>query len=90
MSNFSSHLTSAIRDLSSGVSVSFVYTMAVDNAGHIYGPDSGEVRDTVQEVDRALGKMFEELENAGLKQGIGGFPHIHYSTVCRKDIDPNL
>jgi predicted AlkP superfamily pyrophosphatase or phosphodiesterase len=44
-----------------------LYFPEVDSQGHHYGPDSPENRAAVLEVDRAVGKLQEEVASLGLK-----------------------
>ena len=40
--------------------------MAVDNAGHLHGPESVEVRNAVEGVDEAIGEAMRGLEDKGM------------------------
>ena len=43
-----------------------LYFSAVDSAGHRHGPEHPETADAMREVDRALGRLIEGLEQRGL------------------------
>ncbi|MCD8538954.1 MAG: ectonucleotide pyrophosphatase/phosphodiesterase [Leadbetterella sp.] len=45
-----------------------LYFPEVDSQGHYYGPDSKEAETAVQQVDRAIGKLVEEVEKLGLPE----------------------
>jgi predicted AlkP superfamily pyrophosphatase or phosphodiesterase len=43
-----------------------LYLSETDSAGHLYGPDSMEVRDAISRTDREFGRLFDGLESRGL------------------------
>src|SRR6185369_1338066 len=43
-----------------------LYLDSVDDAGHDFGPDSAEVRDTIADVDRAIGQLVSGLRERGI------------------------
>ena len=47
-----------------------LYLSKVDHEGHLHGPDAPETRDAVQEVDAALGRLFEQVHATGLPVNI--------------------
>lgn len=49
-----------------------LYFSDVDNAGHDFGPESNEVRRAVQDVDRLIGGLIDEVGNIGLAD------RVHY------------
>ena len=52
-----------------------LYFSDVDNAGHDFGPESNEVRDTVLEIDRAVGDLVAGVDAIGLAD------RVHYVVV---------
>jgi predicted AlkP superfamily pyrophosphatase or phosphodiesterase len=46
---------------------STLYFSLVDSEGHEYGPNSNEVDRSVQEMDRLLGVLLDEVQNRGLQ-----------------------
>ncbi len=42
------NLADAVTDLADGMDLVYVYSSVVDHTGHVYGPDSQEVRDVVK------------------------------------------
>lgn len=52
-----------------------LYFSDVDNAGHEFGPDSTQVRDTVLEIDRAIGELVSGVDAIGLAD------RVHYVIV---------
>src|SRR5688500_5295952 len=52
-----------------------LYFSDVDNAGHDFGPESNEVRDTVLEIDRAIGDLVAGVDAIGLAD------RVHYVVV---------
>jgi predicted AlkP superfamily pyrophosphatase or phosphodiesterase len=46
---------------------STLYFSFVDSEGHEYGPNSKEVDQTVQEMDRLIGVLLDEVQNRGLQ-----------------------
>jgi predicted AlkP superfamily pyrophosphatase or phosphodiesterase len=52
-----------------------LYFSDVDNAGHDFGPESNEVRDTVLEIDRAIGDLVAGVDAIGLSD------RVHYVVV---------
>lgn len=49
-----------------------LYFSDVDSAGHSRGPDSVEVREAVADVDRAIGRLVDEVRRIGLED------RVHY------------
>jgi len=52
-----------------------LYFSDVDNAGHDFGPESNEVRDTVFNIDRAVGDLVAGVDAIGLAD------RVHYVVV---------
>jgi predicted AlkP superfamily pyrophosphatase or phosphodiesterase len=52
-----------------------LYFSDVDNAGHAAGPESTDVREAVQEVDRVIGELVAGVDAAGLAD------RVHYVVV---------
>ena len=52
-----------------------LYFGSVDDAGHDFGPESGQVRDAVHEIDRLLGDLVAEVNRIGLAD------RVHYVVV---------
>ena len=47
-----------------------LYLPEVDHEGHLHGPEAPEVRDAVNAVDAALGRLFEQVHATGLPVNI--------------------
>ena len=65
---FEENLAAAAEDLRDGFDVTFVYFCGVDDMGHIHGPESQEVRDSILDSDAAIGGFLDDLETYGLKE----------------------
>lgn len=47
-----------------------MYYHHIDSAGHMYGPNSVEVKDAITSVDESLGSLFQQIRQTGLPVNI--------------------
>ena len=55
-----------MEDLKGGVEVAFAYNCAVDEYGHLFGPESNILKNSVARIDAYLGTFLANLEAEGL------------------------
>jgi predicted AlkP superfamily pyrophosphatase or phosphodiesterase len=63
---FRSRIDSAVKWLSDDIDIVMVYLSEPDSTGHLFGPNTPQVRSKVKEMDDLLGYIVEEFDKASL------------------------